>query len=181
MKQKILLISEETLKSYTLINDNLDGKYLLPSIQLAQEIDLENLIGECLLTKLTDLAGSGDIWLDEWVDYKTLLDDYITPYLCWQVMSTIQPSINYKLSNSGVIGNDDTNKSRIDFKNSQLLEQQYKNNANAFAIKMKNYLCANVNKFPEYSKVINYEYAEDVPTYGIYLGDVNIDRSYLYK
>ena len=40
MNNKVLLISEQTLKTYTLIGDNVDGKYILPAIQTAQDIDL---------------------------------------------------------------------------------------------------------------------------------------------
>ena len=37
--KNVLLISEATLKKYTLINDNMDGVYILPAIQMAQDID----------------------------------------------------------------------------------------------------------------------------------------------
>jgi hypothetical protein len=36
----IYLISEQTLKKYSLINDNIDTCYILPAIQLAQETGL---------------------------------------------------------------------------------------------------------------------------------------------
>ena len=102
---KVLLISEETLKTYSLVNDNIDGKYLLPAIQSAQDIDLETLIGKALLDKLCSLVENGGI--SENTNYRVLLDDYITPYMVWQVMSNLQIGINYKLSNSGVISNED--------------------------------------------------------------------------
>ena len=41
----VMLISEATLKKYTLLNDNVDGKYILPAIKMSQDIDLETLIG----------------------------------------------------------------------------------------------------------------------------------------
>ena len=37
--EKVLLISENTLKKYTLINDNVDSKYILPAIQITQDCD----------------------------------------------------------------------------------------------------------------------------------------------
>ena len=132
---KVLLISEETLKTYSLVNDNIDGKYLLPAIQTAQDIDLETLIGKALLDKLCKLVETGEIVNNS--KYRTLLDDYITPYLVWQVMSNLQLGINYKLSNSGVITNDDERKSRLDYRNNQLLQEQYKHYADSYAIKLK--------------------------------------------
>lgn len=174
---KVLLISEETLKTYSLVNDNIDGKYLLPAIQTAQDIDLETLIGKALLDKLCKLVETGEIVNNS--KYKTLLDDYITPYLVWQVMSNLQLGINYKLSNSGVITNDDERKSRLDYRNNQLLQEQYKHYADSYAIKLKDYLCS--GDYPEYHQCINYSHAEDVELCGIYLGDININRGYKYK
>lgn len=174
---KVLLISEETLKTYSLVNDNIDGKYLLPAIQTAQDIDLETLIGKALLDKLCKLVETGEIVSN--TKYKTLLDDYITPYLVWQVMSNLQLGINYKLSNSGVITNDDERKSRLDYRNNQLLQEQYKHYADSYAIKLKDYLCC--GDYPEYHQCVNHSHAEDVELCGIYLGDININRGYKYK
>ena len=39
----------------TLINDNVDGVYIAPAIEMAQDIDLTSLIGEDLVNKLCDL------------------------------------------------------------------------------------------------------------------------------
>ncbi len=174
---KVLLISEETLKTYSLVNDNIDGKYLLPAIQTAQDIDLETLIGKALLDKLCSLVEDGSIVNN--TNYRTLLDDYITPYLVWQVMSNLQLGINYKLSNSGVITNDDERKSRLDYRNNQLLQEQYKHYADSYAIKLKDYLCS--GDYPEYHQCVNHSHAEDVELCGIYLGDININRGYKYK
>ena len=174
---KVLLISEETLKTYSLVNDNIDGKYLLPAIQTAQDIDLETLIGKALLDKLYKLVETGEIVNNS--KYRTLLDDYITPYLVWQVMSNLQLGINYKLSNSGVITNDDERKSRLDYRNNQLLQEQYKHYADSYAIKLKDYLCS--GDYPEYHQCVNHSHAEDVELCGIYLGDININRGYKYK
>lgn len=174
---KVLLISEETLKTYSLVNDNIDGKYLLPAIQTAQDIDLETLIGKALLDKLCKLVETGEIVSNG--KYRTLLDDYITPYLVWQVMSNLQLGINYKLSNSGVITNDDERKSRLDYRNNQLLQEQYKHYADSYAIKLKDYLCS--GDYPEYYQCVNHSHAEDVELCGIYLGDININRGYKYK
>lgn len=174
----VLLISENTIKKYSLINDNLDGKYLLPSIQIAQEVDLVNLIGQKLVDKLCLLVSDGSINEEEFVDYKTLLDDYITDYLIWQVMVSTQLSVNYKISNSGVYGQDDEHKNRQEYKNAQLLIEQYQRNANAFANKLKNYLKHNSNKFPEYYNHVCGEGPEEINTYGIYLGDIHINNLY---
>ena len=74
--------------------------------------------------------------------------------------------------NSGVIVNEDERKSHLDYKNNQLLIEQYKSYANSYAIKLKNYLESNCSKFPEYHQIINKSGAEDINFCGIYLGDI---------
>lgn len=167
-----LLISESTLKKYSLIDDNTDGKYILPTIQSTQAVDLDTIIGPVLRSKLESLVASGEIVDEANKDYKYLLDNYVTDYLIYQVMANMQLSLNYKMSNSGVYTNEDERKARLDYRNAQLLQEQYLKNANSFALKLKNYLCKNVQKFPEYRQCENYEYAEEPAYSGIYLGDV---------
>ena len=164
---KVFLISEQTLKRYTLINDNIDGVYIAPAIQMAQEIDLTELIGEKLVNKLCDLITSNAIIDTSNKDYKKLLDDYITPYLSWLVTANIQIAINYKLSNSGVVRNDDERKSHLDFTQSTALQTQYQHYANAYATKLTDYLCKNNSKYPEYTHCDN----DGVQLCNIYLGD----------
>lgn len=166
----VYLISEKTIKNFSLVNNNVDGKYISVAIQATQDIDLQTLIGEALVNKLCDLVLSNS--LDSNPDYKLLLNEYVTPYMTWQVMSTIQVGLNYKMVNSGVIVNEDERKSHLDYKNNQLLIEQYKNYANSYAIKLKNYLESNCSKFPEYHQIVNKSGAEDIDFCGIYLGDI---------
>ena len=75
----ILLISEQTLKADSLINDNVDNQYILPAITLAQDTGLQPLIGTKLFQKLQKLVNDSEIGLAANAIYKTLLDDYVTP------------------------------------------------------------------------------------------------------
>lgn len=171
MINKVLLISEQTLKKYTLINDNVDGMYILPAIQSAQDIDLDTIIGPVLNNKLQQLVKNSDIVQPKYEKYKVLLDEYVTPYLCWQVMTNIQIAVNFKLSNSGVVENYDERKNRLDYTHSKALSDQYQKYANAYATKLKNYLCANSNQYPEYHQTLNREGEESPRLCSIYLED----------
>ena len=51
---KVLLISENTLKQDSLINNNVDSVYLLPAIQVAQDQGLQQIIGSKLYEKICD-------------------------------------------------------------------------------------------------------------------------------
>lgn len=180
MKQKVFLISEDTLKSYSLINENLDGKYLSNALQIAQEVDLQNAIGKALYTKIINLVADGSIATD--TNYKYLLDNYIQDYLIWQTMSHVQVSVNYKISNSGTYNNTDERKAHIDYDNGMNLVKQYEKYANAYCTQMKDYILRNISKYPEYRMCQDFEYEMDAPLCDIYLADIPSRRySYWYK
>ncbi len=174
--EKILLISEQTLKQLSPLSPNMDGVYLYPSICLAQDLDLTNIIGSALVSRLCKLVSSGEI--DDYSDYKFLLDEYVTNYLVWAVTANIVPLINYKLANAGTSTNNDTQRSTLDYSNSKNLKLQYENYADAYATKMKDYLCYNSSKFPEYSQWVNGEGAQEPQRCGIVFD--NTKKHYTY-
>ena len=169
---KVLLLSETTLKKYSNISDNTDGKYIQTAIQATQDIDLQNIIGPALVNKLASLVEDDSIYNEQNKKYYDLLTEYITPYMVWQTMSALQVVLNYKIANSGVYQNQDDRKTGLSYRETQALQDQYVRYANSYATKLKNYLSHNSSKYPEYCKAVNGEGEEDVPTYGIYLGDV---------
>lgn len=179
--EKVYLISESTIKKNSLINNNLDGMYLQPTIELVQNIDLDTLIGPKLKEKLCTLVGSGEITLPNNSWYKKLLDEYITDYMIWMVMSQIQLSVSFKMNNSGLTQNQDERKQGVDMKGVRALEQQYRNYASSYGTRMKDFLDANAVHYPEYRAVKDYEMAEDVNPSGFFFPSSTDYRNYVGK
>lgn len=143
---KVLLISEETLKAETIINDTVDGAYLRPAIECAQDIFLHQLIGSYLLDTLCDMVKNNEIR----PEYKELLDDYITPFLKYKVCSEITLNLAYKYRNAGVVQTQTDYVSNSIMKDAQTMKEFYDTRADFFAIRLTDYLCANSNSFPEW-------------------------------
>lgn len=140
---KILLISEDYVKTESALNDNVWGKFLMPSIREAQDINLSQIIGENLLNEVYYRVEHNQIS----GDYKTLLEDYIQPYLLYQVQSNIVPNLNVKMANLGtVVATDEhivtLSKSDID---NFMTNIQYK--ADWYARRLQEYLLANLEVF----------------------------------
>lgn len=169
---KVLLINEATIKKYSILNDNVDSAYILPAIEMAQNVDLDTLIGTVLCDKLKELVANGEISNPTNVKYKTLLDDYVTDYLVWQTISQVQIFINYKMVNSGMIENNDDKKSRLGYSDSNALKTQFEHYASSYANKLTNYLLKNVQMYPEYTKSHNYQYSMDSRLCDIYLENI---------
>ena len=144
----VFLISEQTLKADSLINDNTGSEFLQPAIELAQDIHLQELIGTKLLNKVCSLVEDDSITAN--TAYKTLLDAYITPYLEWMVTSLIQLPIAFKTRNFGVVQTNDDRVNYLGLKDVQVLEQYYSNKASFYATRMSKFLKANSNVYPEY-------------------------------
>lgn len=143
---KVLLISDDVLKSETIIGDNVGTEFIRPAIETSQDIYLQQLIGTMLLDKLyNDITNNK---LEE--QYKTLLDDYITPYLKYKVLSEITIPLSYKYRNAGVVQTTNDNIQTTTLRDAQLVQNHYDLRSNFYAERMTSYLCANSDKFPEY-------------------------------
>lgn len=168
---RVFLISEATMKKNSVVNNNVDGMYLLPAIEYAQDAGLQPIIGTKLYNKLMDLVENGSI--TNMTDYKYLLDEYITPYLVNKVTADIQIPLSFKVRNQGVVSQTGENTYVPSMKDIQYVKQDYDNKANFYSQRMSDYLRANRTKYPEYCSV---DSCADMPSNngayntGIFLG-----------
>lgn len=168
---KVFLVSEATMKKNSVVNNNVDGMYLLPAIEYAQDAGLQPIIGTKLYNKLMDLVADGTI--SGATEYKLLLDEYVTPYLINKVTADIQLPLSFKLRNQGVLQQTGENTYVPSIKDIQYLIQHYQNQADFYANRMSDYLRANRLTYPEYCSI---DSCADMPSNkdayntGIFLG-----------
>ena len=147
---RVLLLSEATLKSNSIVNNNLDSKYIQQEINEAQDDGLEPIIGTKLYNKLMDLVDTGDI--TGATDYKYLLDEYITPYLLNKTLSGIYKTSTDKVSNMGIVQLNGSNVVVPSQGERDLDKNVYEGRAGKRGIRLKEYLMANRDKYPEFGK-----------------------------
>lgn len=155
----VLLISEDYIKSVTNISDNIAGDYLLPSIKLAQDIDLESTIGTQLLEKIQELIYNNDISNENNSMYKLLLDNYIQPYLAYATIKHLTPTVAYKLANQGVIRTDDEKSYNVTSNEVDKVMDYYSHLSNTYKKRLQLFLIANYNEFTE---LINWKSIADI-------------------
>lgn len=148
---KVYLISEDVLKSETILNDNVGSEYFVPAIETSQDIYLQQLIGTELLDRLYSDIANGT--LKE--PYKELLDDHITNYLKYMVLSEITVPISYKYRNAGVVQANGDHYQQTTLRDAQMVANHYTLRANFYAERMSKFLCTNSDKFPEYKSTRN--------------------------
>lgn len=147
----IYLISEDTIKSESYINDNLDSSLLLPSIQSAQDMHLQPLIGTNLYKKLMDLVDKDEINQESNQHYKYLLDKYIRPFLLYAVQMDIQIPLAFKMRNAGIVQSNNEYVNNSYLTDVQSLKTYYEQKMNFYGIRISDWLQANSNYIPEYN------------------------------
>ena len=145
----ILLISEDTLKTYSHLNDNIWGKSLTPAIITAQDIYLQKFLGSCLYKKVLELVKSGEIRNENYAMYKELLDNYIANFLIYQTLANLIPEISTKITNMGLVTSNDEHVQNVTQGERDLVMGQYQKYADAYCKMMQDFLKENRDSFPE--------------------------------
>lgn len=146
---KVLLVSEDYIKTYSNLNENVWGDYLLPAIREAQNIGLQSILGSCLYNALLGMVDDGSITELENVAYKTLLDDYIQDYLMYQTITDLVPIIGIKLANIGVAISNDERILNITEDERGNVKQYYQIRADWYCRRLQEFLLENAAAFSE--------------------------------
>ena len=136
-----LFISTQDLKKNSIIDGNVDIDKMLQFVKVAQQIDIQNLLGTDLYNKISE-----DIIADNLTgDYLTLVNTYVQPCLIWFSQMNYIPFAAYTITNKSVLKHSSETAQNVD-----------KNEVD--------YLCFNNNLFPEYNSNTNEDISPDTDT-----------------
>ena len=146
MSYQVLFISEEKIKSFTDVNENVYVSDLISGIIAAQDLDLQPLLGSKFYDglKARVLAGT------QTVDETLLLNDFIAPFLLNQSVWRILPNIKWKLMNKSVLSPSSETANSITLEEFQYLRNDQLNTATFYKERLRNYLWEYRNLYPEY-------------------------------
>lgn len=153
--KNVMLVSPDEVKSQSDINYNVDDTVIGASIRVSQNVYLRDIIGTQFLEKLQELVWNsiqgepGNIDEEQFVAYKNLLDDYISPVLSYKTASEICARISYKIRNAGVIQNSDTNINAATLSDIVYTKDTYDTYYNDALNRMTEFICNNKAAFPE--------------------------------
>lgn len=146
----VLLISEVKLKQFTNINKNVDMDVLKAEIQIAQDIDLQTLLGTKFYKHLLDqVQATGNTFN---VDEKILVDEYIQPFLIQTAYFNAIPQIMYRTMNRGIVQGTMESAESINIETMKYLRSIQKQRADFYMTRLMDYLLLGrgQNKFPDY-------------------------------
>jgi len=147
---KTFLISEQVLRTYTDISNNVDTELIKNAIREAGDIGLQAIIGTLLYQKLVTLVDSGDINNEENANYKTLLTDYIQDYLIYASYWYSLDAIYLRSRNNGLIkpmGGE--NSEGVERELYNLKRQSIENKMSYYAERLTKYIIEEQGLYPE--------------------------------
>lgn len=151
----VLLIDDVYIKENSTINENVDVKILEPTIIMVQDIYLQKLIGTPLYKDLQAKL-TADETLTGYNDYKTLINDYITPVLLWYVKVELSVELKFKYMNKGVMVGSGENTTPADTGDVKYLVDKWRAIAENYSNLLVDYLKCNLDLFPKYNEYLNY-------------------------
>ena len=148
---KVLLISEETLKTYTPISENVQSDELRFGILQAQAIFAQESLGTNLYHEMLNLVDSGDILTPGKIVYKNLLDEYIQPMLITYAYYLCVDNFYVKFVSVGMTQNRSEQGDKIDHRTFQYIKSNAKQQAEFNDNLLRRHLIFRSGWYPEYN------------------------------
>lgn len=151
-----LFITEERLKSFTSIDENVEPQLLYPFVLQAQDLYLQASLGTKLYNEMKDLVVDNVVnGTPIPADYLTLLEDYIAPMLIHYAYYNALPSIKYRSTNKGLLSGTSEVATPVSLDELKYFRNSIFDSAKFYDERLREYLKAYSNLYPEYTTFTN--------------------------
>jgi hypothetical protein len=147
---EILLVSEEKLKAFTTINENVSPQLLIPYILNSQETYLVNLIGSSFLKELYLQVRTNTVTAAN----RFILDEYIGQVVLQYGLMMALPFLKYKILNKSILSPKSESADSIDLDELKYLVMQVKNTAEQYSMLLQKYLYWHSNEYPLWNNAL---------------------------
>ena len=150
-QQGVILVSETKIKAFTNINKNVQIDLLKAEILIAQQIDLQTLLGTLFYDHLlSQVNATGNTFNAQ---EKTLVDEYIQNFLIQQAYFQAMPSLQFRPMDRGIVTGQMENATSIDIETFKYLRSIQKQRADFYMTRLQDYLLIGKgqNQFPQYT------------------------------
>ena len=143
----VLLVSEQRMKQWTSLDNNIRIDVLTPSILLAQDSQIQNLLGTPFYKRLKEGVVADDLTANE----AAFLKDFVGPCLIQYALYYLLPSLKYKMVEKGILNGTSEETQPTTLEEMKFLRDQAIDMAEFYAKRMVEYLCDNPGMFPLYT------------------------------
>ena len=144
--ENVLLVSEQRMKQWTSLDDNIRIDVLTPSIIQAQDIYIQDTLGTLFYSRLKAGVIANDLTANE----SLFLKDYVGPCLIQYSLYLLLPNLKYKMVEKGILNgaSEETGATTLD--EMKYLRDQAMDMAQFYNNRMLEYLQDNPGMFPLY-------------------------------
>jgi len=144
------LINTDYVFLHTTIDKNTDPDLINPNIIIAQDTELQQILGYQLYTYIMDLVSTGNINDPTKSWYKLLLNNFIQPALAhWAVWFSL-PDIQYRLTNKSILSKTTDNATTTGLDELVYLRNNVKHYADFYNQRIREQIINNPSEYPEY-------------------------------
>lgn len=137
MSNKVIFVSERTIKDNSIIEENTDSKILRITTLEVQDLELKPIIGKALYKELEDevIKRANDNSYEIPEKYVDMLD-LIKPFIIYGVLTSIAIPLTYKATNKGFAVKNDTNADVADGRDLQFVSNYYKTKFDTYKLRL---------------------------------------------
>jgi hypothetical protein len=142
----VLLVSENKLKAFTAMHQNVRTEDVAPFIIQAQDLYLQPQLGTKFYKRLKEGVVAGDLNANE----TLFIEEYISPSLIQRAFALSIPFIKYKIVDKGILSGTSETSSEVNLDEIKYLIGKIEDAAEFYATRVREFLLDNISMFPEY-------------------------------
>lgn len=146
MSDTVLLVSEQRMKQWTSLDNNIRIDVLTPSILNAQSVYVQQSLGTKFYNRLRNGVKDNNLTTNE----NAFLKDYVGPMLMQYALYLVLPNLKYKLAEKGILNGTSEETQPTGLDEMKYLRQNAMDLAQFYDERLREYLKDNPNMFPEY-------------------------------
>jgi hypothetical protein len=151
----VLFINRTNLVRNSIIDGNVDTDKLLPFVNTAQVVVIQQYMGTKLYDKMSNLIETSDIDLPANAAYKTLLTDYIQDMLIWEAQVSFLPFCAYSVRNGGIYKHQSETSESVSKEEIDFLVEKCRTQADWYSRRFIDFMAFNQTTYPEYTNNSN--------------------------
>ena len=155
-----LFINRTDLVKNSILDGNVDTDKFIQFIKIAQQIDIQNLLGTDLYNKISTDIIAGNLA----GNYLSLVNTYVQPTLIWFAQMNYIPFAAYQIKNGGVFKHSSETAQNVDKNEVDYLVAKAREYANYYSTRLVDYLSFHNDLFPEYTSNTDEDISPDTDT-----------------
>ena len=156
---KALFVTRQDISVFTAANGNIDNDKLLPFINQAQDIHIQNYLGTDLYDKIQADIVAGTLA----GVYLTLVTDYVKSMLLHWSMVEYLPYAGVNIANGGIYTKNPENSTALSKDHVDALIEKSRDTAQFYTRRFIYYMTYNLSSYPEYQSNSNDDmYPDDI-------------------